>query len=783
MENNKHKRYVAPPEPEGMTFKQLKANALKKWYLFVVFTVIGVGLAYVYNKIAPQQYRIATTILIKSENPANDLQNVFQEAKLLGKGKSVIHDQVGVLKSFSLNLMALQSLNWHYSWAKKRVFGLGETDLYENDPFNLEIPKGSAQADMIKLSVKPQSDTHYLLSCEQKRTEGNREVDYSFEKKVAFGEEFKNKNFHFILHKKNDFVDTEAEYVLVFNNLSKLALYYKDNLEILFPDEDANLITVEMKTRSVKRDVDFLNRLSSLYIQNGLDEKNRMANNTVRFIDNLIAGVNDSLQVAGNSFSSYRSRNKTVDLGQEATSVVEKIRNLDSEQSMINLKLDYYNNLKYYLDNKEEIRDLVAPSLVGVDDNALNDLVSKLNDLYSRREVLSYTVQEKNPQLVSLNNEITYTKKVLDEKVNNLVASANLELRNLNQRQSRVSSELRRLPKTEQEFIGIKRNFDLNNELYTYLLQRRAEAEIARASSSPGAEILDPSSTDIAVLLGPIKMKNLITGFLGGVVVAFLFLIADEFFSEKLRTVDDVQGRLDFPVTASISENKFKSEIPVIQYPRSAITESFRGLRINLQNHFRDHHVLAVHSYISGEGKSFVALNMALVMAISNKKVLLVDADLRRPRLHTILKTKSEVGLSNYLNGKSKMEDIIVPTQYQGLSFVPAGPLPFNPSELLNNGLINIFIQAAKNKYDYIVFDNAPFGVVSDATMVGFNADINLFLIRLNHSQKDHIDHINKVHNEGVLKNVLITVNGVKQQRGYGYYNEEARKPKEVKVS
>jgi tyrosine-protein kinase Etk/Wzc len=182
----------------------------------------------------------------------------------------------------------------------------------------------------------------------------------------------------------------------VFNNLSALALYYKDALEVMFPNEEANLLTMELKTRSVERDVDFLNRLSSLYIQNGLDEKNRMNNNTVRFIDNLIAGVNDSLQVAGNSFSSYRSRNKTIDLGQEATGVVQKIKELDSEQSMINLKLDYYNNLKYYLANKEEIKDLVAPALVGVDDDALNDLVGKLNDLYSKREVISYTVQEKS---------------------------------------------------------------------------------------------------------------------------------------------------------------------------------------------------------------------------------------------------------------------------------------------------------------------------------------------------------------------------------------------------
>jgi tyrosine-protein kinase Etk/Wzc len=781
MDNHKSKaRYGAPQEADGLTMKQLKANAVKKWYLFVIFISLGIILAFLYNKVAPPKYKISSTILLKKENSANELAHVFKDPKLI-RTSQLIHDQIGVLKSFTLNLMAMQSLNWQHSWFKKKL--VGQVDMYGNDPFQVEIPNGSMQTDMVPLTIKPVTDTYYVVSCNEKKIVDGREVEYNFEKKVNFGEEFKNKYFNFIINKKNDLVDTESEYILVFNNLSKLALNYKDGVQVDFPDAEANLLIVQLETQNLRRDVDFLNRLSSLYIQSGLDEKNRMANNTVRFIDNLIAGVNDSLQLAGNSFSNYRSRNRTVDLGQEASGVVEKLKTLDSEQSMINLRLEYYNNLQYYLENKEEIKDLVAPALVGVGDEALNDLVSKLNELYAKREVLSYTVQEKNPTLVSLNNEIAYTKKVLDEKVRNLIGAAKMELRSVKERTGRVTGDLRRLPKTEQDLIGIKRNFDLNNELYTFLLQKRAEAEIARAAANPDAQILDPASIQVAELLGPIKIKNLITGLLGGLVIAFLILVTDEYFSEKIRSMDDVQTRLDFPVTASITENKFKSEIPIIQYPRSAVTESFRGLRINLQNHFRDHRVLAVHSYISGEGKSFVALNMALVMAISNKRVLLVDGDLRRPRLHTILKTKAEVGLSNYLNGKSKIDDIVIATQYQGLSFVPAGPLPFNPSELLNNGLIAIFIQAMKNKFDYIVFDTAPFGVVSDATMVGMNADINLFLARINLSKKENIDAINKVHNEGILKNALVAVNGVKQQQGYGYYNEEARKPREVKVT
>jgi capsular exopolysaccharide synthesis family protein len=237
-------------------------------------------------------------------------------------------------------------------------------------------------------------------------------------------------------------------------------------------------------------------------------------------------------------------------------------------------------------------------------------------------------------------------------------------------------------------------------------------------------------------------------------------------------------------VTATITDNKFKSELPVLQYPRSAITESFRGLRINLQNLIKDpsQNVIAIHSTISGEGKSFVAANIAMVFAISNKRVLLVDADLRQPRIHSIMKVKNDSGLSAYLQGKAKPEDVIQPTFQNNLFVVPAGPTPTSPSELLTNGLLPNFVDRVKDRFDYIVFDNAPYGVVSDAMVIGLQADFNMFLLRMNYSKKEFIDGINKVYHEGVLKNVVVALNGAQQIQGYGYYSDEVKRKKEVKV-
>lgn len=784
MDNGKPSvKHVSGAEPDGITLKQLNSLILKNWHVFAIFCAIGVSIAIFYNRVILPYYRISTTLLVKDDSKANELSDIFQSSRMVVSRKLIL-DQIGVLKSFSLNLKTIQDFNWQYSWYRKGL--IAHRDLYKNEPFDVILPPEAIQYDGVWIFITPESDTHYIVSCDSKRKVEGELLDLKFEQRVAYGEVFKNDYFQFGLNRKsNRQVKPGEEYVLKFNNLSRLALAYKDNLSVKSVDENSNLVVVEMKTHQLQRDVEYLNKLGAFYIQYGLDEKNRMANNTVRFIDKLIEGVNVDLQAAGNVFTDFRAKNRTVDLGQEATAVVDQLKEIDREQSQLNLRLDYYNNLKYYLDNKDEIKDLVAPTLIGETDEALNGLITKLNELYSRREVLSYTVQAKNPTLVLLDNEINFTQKVLREKVNSLIETTNLELRNLGGRQRKVNEELSRLPKTEQNFIGIKRNYDLNNELYNFLLQNRAEAEIARAANNPDAQILDPADTEIAQLIGPIKWINLGSGLAGGLFLALGLLLVREYFSEKLTSVEQVATLLDMAVASPISHNHFKNEVPVLQYPKSAITEAFRGLRINIQGLLKEQQngVIAVHSNISGEGKSFVALNLALIFAVSGKRVLLIDGDLRRSRLHHVLKSKNDVGFVSLLQGKESASKTIFKTSTANLYFLPAGPSQMNPSELLNGSLLEQIVKALREQFDYIVFDNAPIGVVNDALMIGKQSDINLFLLRLNHSGKEQLNFINKLYRERSLKNVMVAVNGVKRSKGYGYYNEDVKVIEDVHVS
>ena len=258
-------------------------------------------------------------------------------------------------------------------------------------------------------------------------------------------------------------------------------------------------------------------------------------------------------------------------------------------------------------------------------------------------------------------------------------------------------------------------------------------------------------------------------------------MLGGAFFKNQLKYIADVKEQLRPSIIGTILHNKFENELPVIIYPHSEITESFRSLRINLQYLLSDltNKVISIHSSISGEGKTFVSSNLASILAINNKTVLLVDADLRQPRTHVLFKTNNSVGLSNYLKGDLNFSEVIYPTEIKGLSLVGSGPRPDYPSELLAGDRLAMFIAEAKQHYEYIVFNNPPLSIVTDGMIVALKSDANVFLLRMKKSSVNQVDYINEVLNEGVVKNVVVALNNVTSesyerigQSDHGYYND-----------
>ena len=283
----------------------------------------------------------------------------------------------------------------------------------------------------------------------------------------------------------------------------------------------------------------------------------------------------------------------------------------------------------------EQANLIVAPSVMGITDVSLNAQLVRLTELYNRKSNWSFVAKENNPGILMLDQEIENTLRSLNENLRNLLTNGENELKALDTRISRINMELAGLPRTEQELINIKRSFDLSNELYTFLLEKRAEAAITTASNVPDAYVLDPARIESAEQVGPKTMLNLIIGLIAGLAIPFLFIVIRDFFDESIQSKEELEKGCNIPLIGEISHCKYKTELPVLEHPRSGIAENFRGVHIGLKHIYREkgYKVIAVHSMFPGEGKTFSSVNLAASIASDNKKVLLVGCDLRKTQI------------------------------------------------------------------------------------------------------------------------------------------------------
>lgn len=749
-------------ERENMlAVKKFLHKLRRKWYWFVIASVIGAGLGYLHSQMNPISYKLESLYLVKS-NSDDKLNMGFPFANGLG-GNVNLQNHIGILTSYSINSKVIQNLNWTTSWFKELMFR--DEEIYGNEPFDVIFDENAVNLKGVPIHIEMLDSSSYKVQVESNVEIYGRDVDLSFDDKGKVGEPFSSEYFHFTLYPKN--VRVGDSYYFVFNNMKALIRNYMHRLDVEPVDPDADLIKVSIVDNVPQKASDYLNELSDVYINYELNEKNHKSATTINFIDSQLRDVIDTLKVAGNNFTSFRSKNQIVDMSQEGGIIMKQLVDLDTERSAVQSHLDYYKNLQKYLDNTEKMKQVVAPSVVGIVDNSLNDLVVHLSDLYRQREVISYTAHEKNPKLILINNEIDLVKRNLKENLKNLTNNAIVQVQGLDRRIEKVNKQLSNYPKTEQAMINMKRMYDLNNDLYTFLLKKRAEAAITQASNVADTKVLDRARPQLAQVIGIGLLINVVGGTAGGFMIPLAIILLAAYFYDRIKSAEDIEEFTEISVVGNIvAASSGSAYLAAIDNPRSAVAESFRELRTNLQfiapkKKTNSCTVIGVNSVISGEGKSFISSNLASMIAINNKKVLLIDCDLRKPGLHNRLKYKNKEGMSNYLTDFSSLEDIIRQTRVENLHFISAGPIPPNPSELIENERFNELLKKCSETYDYIVFDNPPLSLVSDGVVIGQKVDINLFVTRQDYSKKGEVRFIDHVHQKKSMNNAGIILNDI----------------------
>jgi len=773
-------------------YKEILLKLFRHKYYFVVTLIFALALAYLFNKYSEPKYANRTSLLISEEqnNSFFSSDEVMQGFDLFG-GIQSVENELAILKSFSVINEAIQELNLEVCYVSEESLLPVDFlpfnsyhDLYDNSPIHVILDQTHIQPVNARIYIDILNDSSFRLSCFSEEVYmydyiSNSPVDYldsiSFGGVYNFGETITDKNYNFVVHLNENFnrnLYKDKKLFFYFNNLFQLTNNYQANMGVSTTTTTSSVVIISLVGNHPKKITDFLNVLTNVYLERNLAKKNKIAYNTVKFIDSQIADIADSLMFAENKLQNFRTSHQVMDLSFQGQQLYEKMGSLESERAIIIINQKYYDYIKEYFEENRDVSDLIAPSSMEVQDPVLNQLIGEMLDLNNQRMKYLELNNSKNLFLKDLEIQINNLKNTILENIKYNYNKATISLEDIDSRMAKLNGQITRLPRTEREMIGMERQFKLNDAIYTYLLQKRAEAQIARASNAPDYEIIDKAIYFRAGIISPKTTMNYTIAALLGLLIPFIIIITKDFLNNKITDIKDIELISSAPIIGQVLHNKLKGTAIIKDFPKSPLADSFRAIRTNVKFFAkgRDKMVILITSSISGEGKSFNSVNIASVYALLGKKTVLLGFDLRRPALYKDFKLKNEKGITSYLINNAEIKDIVQPTGIENLDLISAGPIPPNPVELIASSRTNDFFEDLKKKYDYIIIDSSPVGAVTDSFLLFNYSDINIFTVRHNYSYKEAVKaNLKNIELKGI-KNVSILINDVKMKKNdYGY--------------
>jgi capsular exopolysaccharide synthesis family protein len=770
--------------------KKMLSKLLTNWYWFIISLLVFAGLVVLFNRISAPTYSSKTTILVRNDNQQElGAESIVQNFSF--KLSNNIQNEIGVLKSYAITRRTLDALNLDVNyyrkarWASDMALPILSRRMYKESPITVVPDSLKPQVYDKKFKVRILSRKKFRLIFSEK-LEDNQEV--SLDDEFLFGQPVISSFFNFTIHLTDkytpdlDSIDSDIysnDYFFLLNDKQALVNYYREALKISFLYKDASILELNLKGDHPKLISEYLNKLIDTYLLAELEEKNRMANRTIEFIDRQISGISDSLKMAESNFQQFRSSHSVINISAEGTYTMQKMEDLIAEKGKYERMAKYYDYLFEYIEDKNDFTDVIVPTTMGIEDDMLNSLVAKLGELHANRGTILLSVREKSPQVKQINQEIENTRKSLVEIVRNIVKSTNITMESLDRQIEVVEQELKMLPKTERELINYQRNFTLNDNIYTFLLQKRSEAGIALASNVSDHRIIDRAKAHDAQLVSPRKKINLAMGVLLGLLFPIGIIFLRDFFNSKITDQYNLEDHTTVPIIGYVTHQRSNRKGTVYDHPKTSIAEAFRAMRTNLQFLLVDQHdvpIIGVTSSIAGEGKTFCSTNLAAIISMSNKRTLVVGMDLRKPQTHNYFDISNKKGLSNYLIHDATFDDIIISTHIPKLYLTPAGPTPPNPAELIETDSMKAFFYEAKKHFDVIILDTPPVALVTDAMIISRYTDAMIYVVRQNYSDKHAIRFVNNLHENNKLKNVSLLFNdirvpqyGANYNYGYGY--------------
>ena len=779
------------------SFKEVYNKLKKYWIYFVVFPAIGVTLAIVSYLSTVSKYESKAMILLNVEDDGSNAFKSLQELVSSYNPRLMYENEIVILKSNTLCLRTIESFDYEVSYYSSGLFKKNEITF--KSPIKVIFDKSKPQlinADFVIYDINP-STYSFKLNIILKE---NCAFNYSnlkcnhiaSMKKIIDKFVSENKTYNFDQWIESEIFSFKVELkptdltlnkvIFQFNNPFQLAYNLSKSLKFSPSAKESSGVDVFIYSNTPEKTDFLLRRHVAEYEKLGRELKNENIIKTLDFINNQIHLLQDSLRILESSIQRIRASNLIIDSKEQGVNLINKLFELDKRNSELKM-------IERFLESIIQSSDIsgssfnLSPQLSGINDPIINNLIQRYNLLKIQRQKLG-NLNDNNPIINQLNNELSSTLLLIKSNAENLLKKNKEEIKLNNLKIGEVESKLSEIPGLEYNILSIERNYKILENIYTFFLYKRSEMEISLNFNKSNILFIDYLNSE-PKKISPKLLIYMVIGGLGSFGLTLLIVVSIILLKSTIDELTNLEEFSHLNVLCSIPHNKSKHQNIVNTQPQSIIAESFRIIRSNLKFYKKPEEkciTTLITSFVPGEGKSFCSLNLATILALGGKKVLLIGADMRKPKLFEDLKAKNDIGLSTYLSGHTSLEESIQATSIENLYLISAGPIPPNPSELIITKKFELLMGHSKSLYDYIVIDTPPLLAVNDASEIMNYTDLNIIIVRKNVTQLSFLKNLESKIQKNSIQNAAIVLNDFEsspvgvgigsQLKGYGYIVE-----------
>ncbi len=754
--------------PEGIDILKL-SSVVRQNALWIVLVFISTHLAaYLVIRYTSDLYESASELKLDIKKDAADLgiQSLVQDQNL-----NIISGEIEQIKSRLFFNRVIDSSELLISYISKG--NVLNFEMYGSSPFRVIINHAPTLLQDRPIFIDfPTPDTYRLQARETGET-----VTAHFGEPVGF------MNYPLTVIRASEIEpDDPNTYFFILNSRGRLLDYLSRNVTVEPLNYNANTIRITFRDNNPLKAHDLVNRIDSLYLLYSNEQKNLANKQKLEWVNNELRAIEEKMESFENYFESFAIRNKSTNVDDDMKRTIALIHRLDSQRFEVTSQLTEVNRL---LDNfARQEYDLSPSSRKTLPDYLLRNVIH-LEELAVEHQRLGLSYNENTFAYRQKDKELESLRKNVLSQTDNLKADLLTSLQDLNQRRKRLEDSFANLPDKNTEYSKNQRFYKLYEEFYLTLMQSRSQFEIAQAGSTPDFKILSPASFPDHPI-SPNRAMIMGVGTVAGIVLNFFLIGILYLANNRVAGLQELERISPVPVLGHVpSFHSNGSTLHVMEHPKSRVSEAIRALRTNLDffTGGAAARVITISSTVSGEGKSFIAMNLGGVVALSRKKVILLDLDMRKPKLDSTLPgTDQGKGVSTVLIRKHNWKETVTVTGLENFDFIPSGPHPPNPSELLLNGEFSNLLESLKLEYDLILLDTPPAGLVTDAIMAMKKSDLSIYVVRANYSKRDFLQTLRRMVSTNKLEKVTVILNAVptrgKEAYGYGYYHEEnPRKP------